>query len=90
MNQNPNAETVNDKWSYRHIEKNVNLPKTMEEFDDAEPLFVDVLFPVEDNTYRYLKIIVHQTFETKPHPVAMPNTNKYITLHELEVFVKKN
>ena len=90
LNQNPNAETVNDKWSYRHIEKNVNLPKTMEEFDDAEPLFVDVLFPVEDNTYRYLKIIVHQTFETKPYPVAMPNTNKYITLHELEVFVKKN
>lgn len=93
LNQNPKAETENDKWSYRHVEKTgsgAGLPKTMAEFRQAKPLYVDVLFPAEDNAYRYLKIIVHGTFETKPYPAASPNVNKYFTLHELEVFVKKN
>lgn len=93
LNQNPKAETASDKWSYRHIEPTVGgigLPKTWEEFNDANPMYVDVMCPVEDHMYRYLKIIVHGTFETKSSPAATPNTKQYITLHELEVYVKKN
>ena len=93
LDQNPKAETASDKWSYRHIEPTVGgigLPKTWEEFNYADPMYVDVMCPVEDHTYRYLKIIIHGTFDTKLTPSTTPNTKEYITLHELEVYVKKN
>ena len=93
LNQDPKAETASDKWSYPQIAPTtggIGLPKTWAEFNDADPMYVDVLFPVEDNTYRYLKIIVHGTFDTRLSPATTPNTSQYITLHELEVFVKKN
>lgn len=93
LNQNPKSETASEKWSFPHINKNpsgIGLPKTLAEFEDADPIYVDVLFPVEDNEYRYLKIIVHETFRSKLNSAANPNPNNYFTLHELEVYIKKN
>lgn len=93
LNQNPKAETESEKWSFPHINKNasgIGLPKTLAEFEDADPIYVDVLFPVEDNEYRYLKIIVHETFRSKLNSAAKPNPDNYFTLHELEVYIKKN
>ena len=93
LNQNPKAETASEKWSFPHINKNasgIGLPKTLAEFEDGDPIYVDDLFPVEDNEYRYLKIIVHETFRSKLNSSANPNPNNYFTLHELEVYIKKN
>ena len=61
----------------------------MEQLEAKKPVFVDVEFPAVDNTYRYLKIVVHDMFKTSYLGIDS-NTDKYFTLHELEVFVKKN
>ena len=88
LNQDPKADTEAGKWSWRVLQRDLSA-KTMEQLEAKKPVFVDVEFPAVDNTYRYLKIVVHDMFKTSYLGIDS-NTDKYFTLHELEVFVKKN
>lgn len=88
LNQDPYASTEKDKWTYKSLEL-MYAPKTVDELDKMDPYYVDISFPALNNTYRYLKIMVHDTFR-KRQSSTNTNRNAYFTLHELEIFVKKN
>ena len=88
LNQDPYASTEKDKWTYKSLELTY-APKTVDELDKMDPYYVDISFPALNNTYRYLKIMVHDTFR-KRQSSTNTNRNAYFTLHELEIFVKKN
>lgn len=89
LDQEPKADTPDEKWSYLVLQ-DLESPKTMEQFEQKKPVFVDVQFPAVDNNYRYLKIVVHEMFKTSRIANTDSNPERYFTLHELEVFVKKN
>lgn len=91
LNQDPKASAPGDKWSYPLIDfKSRDYPTTWEDFVLRKPLFVDIPFPVLDNTYRYLKVHVKGMFQTGKIPSIDSNKDRYLTLNELEVYVKKN
>ena len=50
---------------------------------------MDIQLPPHNKTYRYLKLVVNDTFDTRSNTVNH-NERDHFTLHELEVFVKKN
>ncbi len=88
LTQEPEATTVNDRWSYLTTSLSF-AAKSVEDLAQKDPIYVDVSFPVLNETYRYLKIIVHDTFK-RTDSEKNSNQQKYFTLHELEVYVKKN
>lgn len=87
LNQDPSVETMKDWWAYRTTQAS-NRVNTMEALDAADPIYVDVELPPTDNAYRYLKFIVHDTFDSTKIGINS-NPQNYFTLHELEVYVKK-
>ena len=88
LDQKRDATTASDRWSFL-TSSTTAAAKTVEELAQKDPVYVDVIFPTIDETYRYLKIIVHDTFKRMNSEVNS-NQQKYFTLHELEVYVKKN
>lgn len=89
LNQKPEATGKKDRWSF--LTTQINLaPKDIAELAGKDPIYVDVPFPPTDRSYRYLKIVVHDTFDRSKNPEINLNKENYFTLHELEVFVKKN
>ena len=87
LNQDPSIETMKEWWAYKAVQAS-NQVNTMEALDAADPIYVDVELPPTDNAYRYLKFIVHDTFDSTKVGVNS-NTMNYFTLQELEVYVKK-
>lgn len=63
----------------------LNTPK---EIELAEPAYLEIKFPADGKTYRFLKFIVKDTFIGNFD--YMTNPSKYVTFHELEVYVKKD
>lgn len=61
----------------------------MDAFELQKPVSVDIQFPAVDNSYRFLKIVVNEMFKTSQLGIDS-NKDQYFSLHELEVFVKKN
>lgn len=55
----------------------------------ADPAYLEILFPATPERYRYLKFIVHDTFDYR-YPGLSPNIDNYFTIQELEVYVKKD
>ena len=88
LDQKRDATTASDRWSFL-TSSTTAAAKTVEELPQKDPVYVDVIFPTIDETYLYLKIIVHDTFKRMNSEVNS-NQQKYFTLHELEVYVKKN
>lgn len=62
----------------------------MNDLENKDPIYVDIQFPPQYNTYRYLKIVVHDTFDSTNVFGINYNEKEYFTLHELEVYVKKD
>ena len=80
--------TGKNKWS--NLTSQLEFaPQDVNELAQKDPVYVDVVFPARAQTYRYLKIIVNDTFKGR-NPEIDRNKEKYFTLHELEVYVKKN
>ncbi|MGL5682169.1 MAG: DUF4959 domain-containing protein [Marinifilaceae bacterium] len=81
---------MENRWSYRGpgygLTHKIN---NIEEFDAAEPCKVTIHFPPSKESYRYLKVIFNETFD-KYTDVHDGNINDYVTLHEIEVFVKQD
>ena len=88
LNQDP-AALGKDRWSHLTA-VSAYAPKDVNELEQKDPISVDVSFPAQNNAYRYLKILVHNTFGLSTQPEFNRNREKYFTLHELEVYVKKN
>ena len=89
LNQDPRREAVLDRWSY--LTTHLDLaPEDVNELATKDPIYVDVELPPVDDMYRYLKVIVHDTFDSSKESGINYNQQEYFTLHELEVYVKKN
>lgn len=87
--EDPKPEKAKDRWSY--LTTMIYLaPEDINVLATKDPVYVDVQFPALDNTYRYLKIVVHDTFDSQNKNGINFNQQEYFTLHELEVYVKKN
>ena len=56
------------------------------ELEAADPAYLEIVFPATPITYRYLKLVINDTFDNAR---GSQNTGKYITMHELEIYVKK-
>lgn len=51
--------------------------------------YLEILFPATPIRYRYIKLIVNDTYEYY-YPGVDENNGKYISIQELEVYVKKD
>ena len=89
LNQDPTPETLKDRWSYLTTQTYL-APDDVNDLENKDPIYVDILFPPQNNTYRYLKIVVHDTFDSSNSFGINYNEEEYFTLHELEVYVKKD
>lgn len=89
LNQDPKREAVASRWSY--LTTHLDLaPKDVNDLETKDPISVEIQLPPLNNTYRYLKVVVHNTFDVSKERGYNYNQDEYITLHELEVYVKKN
>lgn len=59
---------------------------SLEEINSNDPRYMNLVAPLEDRTYRYLKIQFNELFATS---LFNPNTNQEIWIQEIEVYVKK-
>ena len=89
LNQDPKREAVQKRWS--RLTTDLTLaPKDVEDLETRDPIYVDIQFPPVNNKYRYLKVLVHDTFDVSKEDGINRNLQEYFTLQELEVYVKKD
>ncbi|WP_303179448.1 DUF4959 domain-containing protein [uncultured Butyricimonas sp.] len=55
----------------------------------AKPSYMEVMLPASGETYQYLKVVVDDTFENEIYG-GSGNDTEYVTMHELEIFTKKD
>ena len=89
LDQKPGRDATTSRWSYLTT-RNDLAPKDVKELAMKDPIYVDVQFSPVDNTYRYLKMVVHNTFDPAREGEINFNREQCFTLHELEVYVKKD
>ncbi|PXZ44491.1 hypothetical protein DMB45_03320 [Sanguibacteroides justesenii] len=79
-----------DRWTWPCSEWNWDgRMDNLEKLKAANPAYLEVLFPATPERYRYLKFIVHDTFDYR-YPGVSENIDNYFTMQELEVYVKKD
>ena len=61
--------------------------KTKEEMDQLDPNYCEVICPLGNTEYRYLKVQYDELFNMNP---MFANDKQYVSFHELEVYVKKD
>ena len=62
----------------------------MEELEEADPAYLEVVIPASEKRFRYLKIVVEDVFNrTWYNWDEGDNRDEYVTMHELEIYVKK-
>ena len=61
----------------------------MNDLETKDPIYVDIQLPPVNDKYRYLKVLVHDTFDTSKEDGINRNLQEYFTLQELEVYVKE-
>ena len=78
-----------DRWAYRSTADYDY--KTLVSLEEAEPVCLEITFPTSSTTYRYLKLVVEETFMYYLYGYNPTDYNpaRYVTMHELEVYVKK-
>lgn len=60
---------------------------TYEQVDAVDPIYLEVIMPLSDTKYRYVKVVPVKTFDTQYDQFR--NTEQYVTMQELEIYVKK-
>ena len=67
---------------------------SLEEVTAADSCCLELLFPATPQRYRYLRLVVNDTFYSVGSDGALltedQNEQGYVTMHELEVYVKKD
>lgn len=79
-----------DRWAYHST--STYYYNTLVDLEAADPVCMEITFPVTPTKYRYLKLVVDEVF-IQPNYTSNYvdyNPNKYVTMHELEVYVKKD
>ena len=78
--------TEKERWYYNE------QIKTEKELQAADSLFMDVKIDASEKTYRYLKVVVNKVFyfESQLSAGGSSNKSEYVSMHELEVYVKKD
>ena len=89
LDQAPEREAVTKRWS-RLTTDLASAPKDVDDLETKNPIYVDIQFPPVNNKYRYLKVLVLDTFDTSREDGINRNQQEYFTLQELEVYVKKD
>lgn len=70
--------------------------KALEDIEYKDPAVMNFQFPYANKPYRYLKVVVNDTFKGYSHgyyydsPNVGGNTDEYVTFHELEIFTEKD
>lgn len=54
---------------------------------EAEPAYMEIIFPAHPTRYRYLKLVVNDLFDNYTGTGDMNNA-RYVTMEELEIYVK--
>lgn len=83
--QAPKTEE-SERWSVRCTSREYSY--TFADLETAEPAYLEIIFPAKPVTYRYLKLVINDTFDTASG-LGDQNLSKYITMQELEIYVKK-
>lgn len=93
FSQNPSAS---DRWAL-DCDPQIGLEEytSLEEVEAADSCFLELSFPATPQRYRYLRLIVHDTFNPmlpngEWNQAGDQNPNEYVTMHELEVYVKQD
>lgn len=89
--QEPKVDGFTDPllaWGIRCVYVATYRLSTRDEYDRAEPAYLEIEFPVDGDEYDQLKFVVNKTFNNWRG--GDNNFRQYVTFHELEVYVKKN
>lgn len=80
---------VEDRWS-KNTMSNLVIIDNISQLKEHDPAFMEVNLKAQATEYRYLKVIVDDVFGSM-YGLNMDtkNNSKYVTMQELEVFVKK-
>lgn len=62
---------------------------TVEELEARTPYYMSIQFPPEAESYRYLRVVVEETFDAINQKM-WTNVDKYVTFHEFEIYTKKD
>lgn len=81
--------TWGERWCARCVNPNQEEDYTsVSELDEADPAYFRIIFPASTDRYRYLKVIFNDTYEPVSSHDLDFNRTKYVSVHELEVYVK--
>lgn len=78
-----------ERWCAQCISAGLQVTN-IDELNAADPAYIEVLFPETATTYRYLKLVVDDTFYANSAAYEDSNSGNYITIHELEIYTKKD
>lgn len=81
------ADGSGAKWYERDRLVNRYGSLTIEQMEQNDPVSLDIVFGLSDKAYRYLKVVPNQTFDE--YYASLKNTQQYVSMQELEVYVKK-
>lgn len=73
-------------WSRDNLIQRAS-PLTLDQMDSVDPLYVEIKMPINDDTYKYVKVVPVKTFDTSYD--GFRNTEEYVSMQEIEVYVKK-
>lgn len=76
-----------ERWYSRDRLVNGMDRLTIEQMEQNDPVSLDIVFGLSDKAYRYLKVVPNQTFDESY--ASFKNTQQYVSMQELEVYVKK-
>lgn len=77
-----------ERWIYGAYETQYN---TLEAIAAADPIYLDVTFPVDGVSYRYLKVVVNELYFDLVYQMgtSYKNSSQYLMLSEVEVYTAK-
>ena len=91
--QNPQLEQK-EQWCYpANVFRNQQGIETLKDLQAADSIFMDVPFRASEVKYRYLKLVINDTFYEEVFGfmgAEDTNPSNYVTMQELEVYVKKD
>ena len=75
-----------ERWCLRCVAMKYHYPYA--DLVAAEPAYLEIVCPPMAQAYRYLKLVINDTFDSTSS-YGDQNLSKYITMQELEIYVKK-
>lgn len=78
-----------DRWT-RKTAHQIVIIDNITQLNAEDPAYMEVSLKAQSTEYRYLKVVVDDVFGSQfSINQDTKNNSKYVTMHELEVYVKK-